>query len=141
MYILFTYVVLSFSLNRNFNVHVGVLPLLKRSILWLKYIMKGIGCKIFIVQFAFIVFIYGIGRYSLLLSGKQEISDLKMNHYYHCRPIHELLSFSKSQIWLTFLYNLNFKWDFLFIFAVSRSKFSFKLSLLSKIITFPTLLI
>lgn len=50
----------------------GFYLLLKRSILWLKYIMKGIGCKIFIVQFAFIVFIYGIIHYSLLFCQENE---------------------------------------------------------------------
>lgn len=50
----------------------GFYLLLKRSILWLKYIMKGIGCKIFIVQFAFIVFIYEISHYSLLFCQENE---------------------------------------------------------------------
>lgn len=50
----------------------GFYLLLKRSILWLKYIMKGTGCKIFIVQFAFIVFIYGISHYSLLFCQENE---------------------------------------------------------------------
>lgn len=76
----------------------GFYLLLKRSILWLKYIMKGIGCKIFIVQFAFIVFIYGISHYSLLFVRKmRNIHEFKMNHYHLTPNFTNICLFQKAK--------------------------------------------